>query len=83
MAAMFKHRDGSIVMGTSTLGKASVETMFDVSDGFKALITVGTLYDRNGKTWHGEGIHPDVPVPRMEGATDNVLELAKDYIQRM
>jgi carboxyl-terminal processing protease len=83
MAAMFKQRAGSLVMGTTTFGKASIENMFDVGDGYKSLVTVGMLFDRDGQTWHGTGIVPDIQVPRVEGDTDNVLELARDYLQRM
>lgn len=82
LTSIFKHRDHSVVMGSTTYGKASIENMFDAGYGYKALVTVGMLYDHDGVTWHGTGIKPDIEIPETKG-TDNVLELAKDYIQRM
>ena len=82
LTSIFKHREHSVVLGTTTYGKASMENMFDAGNGYKVLVTVGMLYDRDGVTWHGTGIKPDIEIPRAK-ETDNVLELAKDYIQRM
>jgi len=83
LATVFKHRDAAVIIGTTTYGKASIEDMFDAGNGYKILVTVGMLYDRDGKTWHGVGVRPDVEVPPVAGNDDNVLALAKDYIQRM
>ena len=85
LATVFKHRVGAVLIGSTTFGKASIENLFDAGDGYKLLVTVGMLYDRDGKTWHGAGIEPDIQVPAVAGGgnNDNVLALAKDYIQRM
>jgi len=82
LTSVYKRRDNSIVMGSTTHGKASLEDMFDTGNGYKVLVTVGMLYDQDGVTRHGTGIKPDVEIPEVKG-TDNVLQLAKDYIQRL
>ena len=82
LTSVFKHREHSVAMGITTYGKASIEDMLDADNGYKALITIGMPYDRNSVTWHGTGIEPDVKIPEVKG-TDNVLELAKHYIQGM
>lgn len=83
MTSMFKNRENSVVIGTPTFGKASIEEMFILNDGYRLLLTVGMLYDREGNTWHGKGIRPDIIVPETEDETDNVMDLAMDYIQRI
>ena len=83
MASIFKHRKNSTVIGARTFGKASVEEMFDLNNNYRLLMTVGMLYDSDGNTWHGTGIRPNIVVPETKDGTDNVMDLAMDYIQRM
>jgi carboxyl-terminal processing protease len=83
MASMFKHRENSKVIGMATFGKASVEDVFNLSGNYRMVITVGMLYDSDGNTWHGTGVNPDIVVPESEDETDNLLDMAIDYVKRI
>jgi len=60
--AIQDHRRG-IVMGTKSHGKASVQTIFPLTDGSALRLTTSKYFTPNGRSIHGEGIAPDVVVP--------------------
>jgi carboxyl-terminal processing protease len=52
-----------IIMGTKSHGKASVQTIFPLKDGSALRLTTSKYFTPSGRSIHGEGITPDVPVP--------------------
>jgi carboxyl-terminal processing protease len=61
------------LVGTTSFGKGSVQTVSPLRDGGALRLTTARYYTPNGRMIHGEGIAPDVEVaatgsPRPEGA---------------
>ncbi len=60
--AIQDHHKG-IILGMKSHGKASVQTIFPLKDGSALRLTTSKYFTPNGRSIHGEGIHPDVDVP--------------------
>jgi carboxyl-terminal processing protease len=60
--AMQDHKRG-ILLGTTTHGKASVQTIFPMKDGSALKLTTSKYFTPAGRMIHGQGIVPDVVVP--------------------
>ncbi len=48
------------VMGTTSYGKGSVQTVFEMSDGSALKLTIARYYTPSGRSIHGVGIAPDL-----------------------
>jgi carboxyl-terminal processing protease len=59
--AIQDHHRG-VIMGAKSHGKASVQTIFPLKDGSALRLTTSKYFTPLGRSIHGEGIHPDVPV---------------------
>jgi carboxyl-terminal processing protease len=74
----------AILVGTTTFGKGSVQTVIPLSDGSGLRLTTAKYYTPKGRSIHGTGITPDivVEVPKETAqrppALDPVEELKKD-----
>ncbi|MCL5291417.1 MAG: S41 family peptidase [Actinobacteria bacterium] len=79
------HR-GTIV-GEKTFGKASVQTVINLSDGTGLLLTTDTYLTPNGRLIHKKGIEPDVPIKYDEKAMaegkDAQLGKAKEVLEEL
>jgi carboxyl-terminal processing protease len=53
-----------VILGTTTFGKASVQTIFELDGGGAMKLTTARYYTPNGRSIQGVGIVPDVVVPR-------------------
>ena len=60
--AVQDHHRG-IILGTTTHGKASVQTIFPLKDGSALRLTTSKYFTPSGRSIHGQGIAPDVVVP--------------------
>lgn len=61
--AMQDYKRG-IVIGTTTFGKASVQTIIDLKNGGAMKLTTARYYTPNGRSIQGVGIVPDMDVPQ-------------------
>ncbi len=52
----------AVIMGTTSFGKASVQTTFNLSDGSAIKLTTAKYYTPSGRSIQGVGIKPDVEV---------------------
>lgn len=52
----------AVIMGTTSFGKASVQTTFNLSDGSAIKLTTAKYYTPTGRSIQGVGIKPDVEV---------------------
>jgi len=52
----------SIILGTQTFGKGSVQTIIPLSDGSGLRLTTAKYFTPNGRSIHGKGITPDIVV---------------------
>jgi carboxyl-terminal processing protease len=61
--AVQDHKRG-VVIGLTTFGKASVQTLLELRGGSAIKLTTARYYTPNGRSIQGVGIVPDVEVPR-------------------
>jgi carboxyl-terminal processing protease len=52
----------AIILGTRTFGKASVQTILDLDDGYALRLTTARYYTPNGRSIQAKGIEPDIVV---------------------
>ncbi|PMP69844.1 MAG: peptidase S41 [Calditerrivibrio nitroreducens] len=52
----------AVIMGTTSFGKASVQTTFNLSDGSAIKLTTAKYYTPSGRSIQGVGIKPDIEV---------------------
>lgn len=78
--AIQDHKRGLIV-GTTSFGKASVQSTFNMDDGSAIKLTIARYYTPSGKSIQGVGITPDLEIKAGEIIyKDNVHEFReKDY----
>lgn len=92
LAGAVKAFDRGIVVGMNTYGKGIVQTLttFD-EDGAGVQMTTSSYYSGDGKSIHGIGVEPDIPVA-LDGeytfetpdlVSDNQLNAALDAIKEM
>lgn len=77
-----------VIVGEQTFGKASVQTVINLTDGTALLLTTDKYLTPNGRMIHKKGIKPDVVVKFDEKAMeenkkDNQLERAKEVLEEL
>jgi len=88
IALALQHHIGAQLIGTTSFGKWSIQTMTDFVDGASLKYTVGMRYSPNGMHVDTIGITPDIIVEfdrdaYLEDTTDNQLDKAKEVIATM
>jgi carboxyl-terminal processing protease len=72
----------AVIVGTTTFGKASVQTVIRLSDGSGILLTTDHYLTPAGRMIHKKGIKPDVIVKfKKTDKTDVQLEKAQQVVQ--
>jgi carboxyl-terminal processing protease len=66
VAGAIRDHGRGILIGETTLGKGSVQSPVDLSDGSHLRLTVAHWFTPNGQLIHGEGLVPDIEVPLSE-----------------
>jgi len=73
-----------VLIGTTTLGKGSVQTVHDLSDGSELRVTVARWFTPNDRAIHNEGLDPDIEVELTEqdilDELDPQLDRAIEYL---
>ena len=57
-AAMSENK--AVLIGENSYGKAIIEKPFELSNGYSIKFSVGAMYSPKGKTWHEDGLSPDI-----------------------
>jgi carboxyl-terminal processing protease len=73
-----------VLIGTTTLGKGSVQMVHTLSDGSELRVTIARWFTPEGRAIHGEGLKPDIEVELTEedilAGNDPQLDRAIDYL---
>ena len=73
-----------VLVGTTTLGKGSVQMVHSLSDGSELRVTIARWFTPEGRAIHGEGLEPDIEIELTEddilAGNDPQLERAIDYL---
>lgn len=83
VAGALQDRDRAVLVGTTTLGKGSVQLPNNLDDGSQLRITIARWFTPDEQDLHGNGLTPDVEAPypndTPEGE-DPQLQQAIDYL---
>lgn len=82
-ASFLKNKKEVLLIGQTTYGKGTVETLYDLKNGHKAKFTVGKLLDGKGSEWNNKGVEPHIKIPnngKQKKDKDFELELARKYL---
>jgi len=77
-AAALKGRDGVTVVGRKTLGIGTIQKRIELDDGALLNISYAQMSGPDGVDLHGNGVEPDVKVPKTSENkdTDEILQKA-------
>ncbi len=86
VAGAIRDNDRGILVGETTFGKGSVQSLHELSDGSELRVTIARWYTPNNISISEEGITPDIEVPSPDsfilgGEGDTQLERAIEYLQ--
>jgi carboxyl-terminal processing protease len=73
-----------VLIGTTTLGKGSVQTVHELSDGSELRVTIAHWFTPNDRAIHGVGLEPDIELEMSEqdilDERDPQLDRAIEYL---
>jgi carboxyl-terminal processing protease len=83
VAGALKDHHRATLIGRTTFGKGSVQTVMPLSDGRALKLTTSRYYTPSGASIHQKGITPDVIVERaQEGALDTLAVVGTALVER-
>ncbi len=89
VAAAMQDWGKAVIIGTTTFGKGSVQTILPLSDGSGLRLTTAKYYTPNGKSIHSIGVQPDIvidlkatQVAKQEGEMPKGEEAASDKTKK-
>ncbi|MCX7852212.1 MAG: S41 family peptidase [Caldilineales bacterium] len=83
VAGALQDYDRGVLIGETTFGKGSVQSLYDLSDGSLLRVTTSRWFTPKGRQIQGEGLEPDIAVTDDPNAeADEQLQAAIDYLRR-
>jgi carboxyl-terminal processing protease len=83
VAGALQDHGRAVIVGETTFGKGSVQSIVPLSDGRAIKLTTSRYYTPSGRSIHGTGIQPDVRVAApAEGGDDPQLDAALETLRR-
>ena len=76
LTAAVKELRHATVVGSTTQGKWTVQTLDDLPNGFSIKYTVGVFASPGGKSYEGTGMPPDVEVDWSDDAIARAQEIS-------
>ena len=81
VAGALQDHKRAIILGTTSFGKGSVQTVKPLKDGFGLKYTIARYYTPNGRSIQAQGIRPDIEVS-FHKITDEVKNEAEDLDEK-
>ncbi|PIE82467.1 MAG: carboxyl-terminal protease [Chloroflexi bacterium] len=86
VAGAIRDNGRGMLIGETTFGKGSVQSLHELSDGSELRVTIARWYTPNNISISKEGIRPEIEVPSPDSFTlggegDTQLERAIEYLQ--
>jgi carboxyl-terminal processing protease len=78
VAAALRENNRAILLGQTTFGKGSVQTIVPLSDGSAMRLTTSKYYTPSGQSIHEKGVEPDIVVSK-----ETVEEEKKDAFEEL
>jgi len=63
VAGALQDQKRAVLLGTTSFGKGSVQTIYPLAEGYALRYTVARYYTPSGRSIQAEGIKPDIEVP--------------------
>jgi len=85
VAGALQDHERAPLIGTTTLGKGSVQRPNNLDDGSQLRVTIARWFTPNDRSIHGDGLEPDVVVERPNDTPsdeDPQLDRAIEYLQQ-
>jgi carboxyl-terminal processing protease len=82
LAAALADNDRAKLVGETTLGKGTVETVLKLSNGWGLKLTVARFVSPKGRSWQGTGLQPDVPIAKRKLTAAEELEIKEPAIDQ-
>jgi carboxyl-terminal processing protease len=82
VAGALQDHGRAVIMGTTTFGKGSVQTIIEMEDGSGLKLTVARYYTPKGRSIQELGIAPDVVVPEVALARAEDTSLSERDLKR-
>jgi len=76
VAGALQDNNRAIILGTTSFGKGSVQTVEALRDGYALKLTIARYYTPSGRSIQAKGIEPDISVPFM--VIDRTAKLAEN-----
>ncbi|MCP4653034.1 MAG: S41 family peptidase [Candidatus Omnitrophica bacterium] len=83
LAAALRENKRGILLGETTFGKGSVQTILPLSDGSALRLTTSKYYTPNGTSIHEKGIDPDVEVELKIIEEKEIEKKEKDVFEKV
>ncbi len=74
VAGALQDHKRALILGETTFGKGSVQTVDTLRDGYGLKYTIARYYTPNGRSIQAQGISPDIFVKRQAASEDNAEE---------
>ncbi len=71
VAGALQDHQRALIVGSTTFGKGSVQTIVDLPDGSGLKLTIARYYTPGGRSIHGVGIQPDIVVDELDSVLGN------------
>lgn len=81
VAGALQDHDRALLIGEPTFGKGSVQLIYEVSDGSSLHVTSAIWLTPDRRRIEGDGLTPDLYIPRGDGLPDEQLDRAVTYLQ--
>ena len=81
LAGALQDHDRGTLIGEPTFGKGSVQLIYDLSDGSSLHVTSSVWLTPERHRIEGQGLTPDIHIPRGDGLEDEQLNGAVGYLQ--
>ena len=78
VAGALQDHGRALLLGTTTFGKASVQTVKSLKDGYGIKYTIARYYTPNGRSIQAQGIEPDIRMKHR--MVDEAVEEGEEYI---
>lgn len=79
LAAALQDRNRAVLLGTSSFGKGTVQTVLKLPNDGELTMTWSRLIAPSGYAWHGLGVHPNICTSgKIEHKSEDLIQAALD-----
>jgi carboxyl-terminal processing protease len=81
VAGALQAQDRALLIGGATFGKGFVQEIFDLTDGASVHVTTAIWLTPDRRQIDGQGLNPDIVIPRSDAVGDEQLNRAVVYLE--